>query len=61
LDEGFALGGRDAAAMIDWDDGLKAFEGPFGVQATSLTRALADTQRALVSYLRDKGFTPRFD
>lgn len=60
LDKGFAIDGRNAGFTIAWDRNAEVWDAPFGIIAPTMNRALADTQRSLVGYLREKGFTPQF-
>ena len=60
LDQGFAIDGRNASFTVACDENVDVWYAPFDVVATTMNRALAESQQALVKYLRERGFTPQF-
>lgn len=61
LEQGFAIDGKQAVASVFWDHLQEELPhvGPF-VNGRSLTSTLQANQLALVEYLRERGFEPKF-
>jgi hypothetical protein len=58
LELGWAIDGNEAAFTVQYDPEDEHFSGiPYG--GISLTAALADTQKSLVAWLRERGYTPK--
>ena len=60
LEQGFAIDGRNASFTVACDENIEVWYAPFDVIATTMNRALAESQQALVKYLRERGYTPQF-
>jgi hypothetical protein len=73
LDHGLAIDGNQATftiALTTYGDGETVYEVPFApptgdgrskdLDGATLTSALANAQKALVAFLRDRGFEPQF-
>jgi hypothetical protein len=59
IDRGIAVDGNQAVFAVAWNRADEAFDSPFAAGPSLLT-ALAASQRALVAYLRERGFEPQF-